>query len=351
MESEIIKNQLGNILINNYDSSYARQYKLNGLYMLTHVKYCAEKDLLSYTYMTPGSSETEYFRQTDASIPPIPIHQHDYYELLYVISGSVTHCIEQEQYSVHPGDACLLNHHVRHYEKLQEDADVFFLALSDELFRQIIRFDVRFDENGHISSNSNPIYDLMIQSYQKEKFQKSYWDFQSLLSADKVVTIFQDMFFQLITENDGRRPGFLLIIQGIIARILSSLQDPAYYSYTQYVLPSHIDEYLFYCIQDIMEETHGNISRGELSQRLSYSPDHLNKITQKYAGKSLLHFGRIFTLKEAARLLTQTDLSVIQILNQLGFSNSTYFYKIFQNQYGMSPKDYRAKQERSKNKM
>jgi len=39
--------------------------------------------------------------------------------------------------------------------------------------------------------------------------------------------------------------------------------------------------------------------------------------------------------------LRETDLSINAILQQIGFANRTFFYKIFEEQNGISPKEYR----------
>lgn len=48
-----------------------------------------------------------------------------------------------------------------------------------------------------------------------------------------------------------------------------------------------------------------------------------------------------FSLKKAAAMLADTTLSVSDICLQLGFSNRTYFYKLFYERYHMTPKEYR----------
>ena len=48
-----------------------------------------------------------------------------------------------------------------------------------------------------------------------------------------------------------------------------------------------------------------------------------------------------FYLEDARRLLLETDLSISEIINRLGFSNRSHFYRIFSKKYDITPKDYR----------
>lgn len=60
-------------------------------------------------------------------------------------------------------------------------------------------------------------------------------------------------------------------------------------------------------------------------------------------GKTPSKFIRTLRLEHAARLLRTTKLTVSEIMYQSGFSNKSYFYREFQKQYQVSPKDYRNK--------
>lgn len=43
-----------------------------------------------------------------------PEHRHNYVEIMYVIQGSITHCIEGKELVLHKGDVLMLNQQVVH---------------------------------------------------------------------------------------------------------------------------------------------------------------------------------------------------------------------------------------------
>ena len=45
--------------------------------------------------------------------------------------------------------------------------------------------------------------------------------------------------------------------------------------------------------------------------------------------------------EKAAELLAQTDMQITQICLACGFSHISYFGKVFRQQYGLSPKQFR----------
>ena len=46
-------------------------------------------------------------------------------------------------------------------------------------------------------------------------------------------------------------------------------------------------------------------------------------------------------LELAARLLRRSDMTIQQIIAQVGYENTSYFYRLFRAHYGQSPREYR----------
>ena len=43
----------------------------------------------------------------------------------------------------------------------------------------------------------------------------------------------------------------------------------------------------------------------------------------------------------AWKLLRRSDLNIQQIIAQVGYENTSYFYRLFHERYGLSPREYR----------
>ena len=54
--------------------------------------------------------------------------------------------------------------------------------------------------------------------------------------------------------------------------------------------------------------------------------------------KELLQKHRMET---AARLLRRSDMNIQQIISLVGYENTSYFYRLFHERYGVSPREYR----------
>ena len=46
-------------------------------------------------------------------------------------------------------------------------------------------------------------------------------------------------------------------------------------------------------------------------------------------------------METAARLLRRSDWNIQQIITYVGYENTSYFYLLFHERYGQSPREYR----------
>ena len=50
-------------------------------------------------------------------------------------------------------------------------------------------------------------------------------------------------------------------------------------------------------------------------------------------------------MEKAARLLLDEELSIQDVIMEVGLSSRSYFYKEFTRRFGMTPKDYREQRK------
>ncbi len=77
------------------------------------------------------------------------------------------------------------------------------------------------------------------------------------------------------------------------------------------------------------------------ASELCISPKHLTSICKKISGKTASTWIREQVLEDIRYLLKNTDLSIKQVCNQVGFSNTSFFGKYVKEHLGMTPMEYR----------
>lgn len=91
----------------------------------------------------------------------------------------------------------------------------------------------------------------------------------------------------------------------------------------------------------IHENISSDLNRDELANVVHLHPNYLSALFHQQTGMSLSEFITAERLKEARRLLLSTDLPVNEIAIRTGFSNISYFSKIFKEDTGTTPLKYR----------
>lgn len=72
------------------------------------------------------------------------------------------------------------------------------------------------------------------------------------------------------------------------------------------------------------------------------SPNYLGKLFKDEMNLSVSNYITAVRLNRSLVLLNDTDYSIKEIIEQIGFINESSFYKQFKKQFGITPKEYRV---------
>ena len=67
------------------------------------------------------------------------------------------------------------------------------------------------------------------------------------------------------------------------------------------------------------------------------SPRHLERLFCEYYGKSPVEYLTEARLRRSLAMLSRTDLDVAEVAERCGFSDPSYFSRVFKQNYGVSP--------------
>ncbi len=102
-------------------------------------------------------------------------------------------------------------------------------------------------------------------------------------------------------------------------------------------------EYIFRAHEFIAQNYAGAITVNDLATHLGLSKSHLHRIFLEGTGESPMQYLAIYRIEQSLQLLQSTDMSIAQISAAVGFSDQLYFSRVFSQQMGESPSQYRKK--------
>ena len=68
---------------------------------------------------------------------------------------------------------------------------------------------------------------------------------------------------------------------------------------------------------------------------------YVSECVRAETGKTYKELLQKHRLETAARMLRRSDMTIQQIIAQVGYENTSYFYRLFRAHYGQSPREYR----------
>lgn len=330
--------------LQNYGSQFLHLFELRQPFLM-HIATCDRKngECSFYQFSFDGQFRHILDEQELNSFFKRPPHQHSFIEIMYVLSGEVTNHIEDKTFTYHAGDCVIMNRNIHHKEEGDYQAVLF--GLQENFINDLIEEEVeqyqKVPDNYHHFLQSPIIKMLREAPSDHSQFQKIYLDCFSVVTPNIVLNQVQPIFNDMIAELSSQTPGSLYIVKGLMQKFLFILCDPVKYNVSSMCSTLSKKRFLIKKIEHLLESTHGKISCSELAEQLHYSEDYLNRIIKQSTGKTFSQYRRDIMLHEAKRLLLETDMSVSKIMEQLELSNKTFFYQIFQKEFGLTPSEYR----------
>ena len=90
-----------------------------------------------------------------------------------------------------------------------------------------------------------------------------------------------------------------------------------------------------------MEKNYLTCTLSQVAEQFGFHPVYLTTVLKEKTGKSFVEHIQNQRLSQAVNLLLRTDLTVAEIVDQVGYSNVDFFYRKFRQAYGCTPGEYR----------
>lgn len=148
----------------------------------------------------------------------------------------------------------------------------------------------------------------------------------------------QDLF-KNVAAPDCSRPG---LVRSNVVRLLQELQfdDPVVSFSPNFITPRQ--KKLANMAHDILvKDLSVHIPVRTISDRFGISETNLKNCFKEVYGLCISEYMTSCRMREAARLLTDTDISILEIAGRVGYTNQGRFARVFQDHYRMKPLKYR----------
>lgn len=280
-----------------------------------------------YATMYPAPEEFCYHYQF-ASEEKTQLHTHDYIELAYVAEGEFRQRIMGKDIVFHKGELCLIDKNCLHQDYLQnQSAIILFLGIANDMFAEIMKENI----------TAQKIVLFLKPALLKQKDLQQYLHFRPYGNFNLEM---ENCLLSLFTELHDRNTGSHYICKGLLMRIFHILGTQYEFSLSKEQKKT-MNWAVFEEISEYIKQHSASITIQELVDTFYFQEDYFNRLIKNKTGMTYSAYVQQFRLEKAEQLLTSSSRSVEEIADIVGYHNKGYFYKIFQEKYGVTPSRYR----------
>ena len=91
----------------------------------------------------------------------------------------------------------------------------------------------------------------------------------------------------------------------------------------------------------LMANYNQKLNLSSVAAQFYLSPYYLSRLFRRVTGQSIVDFINVRRIEAARRLLESTDLGINDVAEETGFSTTAHFRRVFHEQVGVSPMQYR----------
>ena len=258
-----------------------------------------------------------------------PKHRHNYVEVIYMCQGQTTHYIDGNKVVLERGDLLFLNQHA--WQEIlpaeEQDIAVNFIVLPEF-------FNMAFSMMG---AEDNLLKEFLVGTLcGKEGDERASYLYFHVADIPPIQNLVENMVWTVFYDMGNKR-SCNQITMGLLLLQLLNYMDKMETGGRRY------DNELTGNVLNYIEEHYKNGSLSELAEIMKYDVYWLSREIKKRTGKTYKELLQEKRMNQAVYLLSNSKLSVSDIIESVGYDNSSYFYRIFKEKYGMSPKEYRGR--------
>jgi AraC family cel operon transcriptional repressor len=244
-------------------------------------------------------------------------HTHDFYEFFIVKEGELIHSINENTFIMSEGTLFLIRpKDVHSFQKAggESIAIIRNVAFSSDLYDMavgILPGKTRDKICKQFNPTAVPYYILEGLLWKTSLLM----DITSEISFEKKMSVFHSLLFDVIMLS--------------MPEITEKKQD--------------IPEWLVDSYSQMREKANYMAGLARFIEISGKTQEHLTRCMKSFYGITPTVYINSLRLQEAARLLTVSEKTILEIIYETGFNNTSHFNKLFKEKYGVTPSVYRKR--------
>jgi AraC-like DNA-binding protein/quercetin dioxygenase-like cupin family protein len=274
----------------------------------------------------PGFAYNTYLCTIPQDFTRVDLHWHEQMEIIYVKKGSGSVTVGSHKYPVEAGTIMPILPGELHAidgdpgVRMEYENIIFSLSLMDNqvendwarrnILGPLRKGNLRFQRPIH---KGTPFHDEVSDALDAaDKACSERSDGYSLLVRSSLFRFFYAIYTNRSREETGRHSQYEDVIKQVLLFVQTHFSEP--------------------------------ITVRDAASLIDYSDAHFMRVFRKETGVTFGEYLADYRLRYASYLLREQPDSIGAIASMCGFDNFSYFIRRFRRKYGMSPREYRARE-------
>jgi AraC family cel operon transcriptional repressor len=250
-------------------------------------------------------------------------HYHDFFEIFLITKGKALHKINGRDEILEEGMLVFIRpNDIHYYERIEnESCELINVAFPAATIRQLFDYFGEGFKASRLLNLKNPPT-LKLSSIEKD--------------------IIISRFNKLNTLSRGKKIMIRTELRILLAEIFSK-----YFAEEKHEEKEDVPSWLSKARSEMKKKENFIAGINRMYELTARSPEHLSRSLKKYYGETPTDFINKLRLNYAANLLVNTDEDITAIVMESGFDNLSHFYHLFKKAFGIAPKEFRSKNQKS----
>jgi AraC-like DNA-binding protein len=255
----------------------------------------------------------------------VQVHWHDEIQFALVTKGSINFTIDQSACIVKENEGIFINSNSLHSAKPHEFSEgeyicidiapEFFLGPSDSIIRQ-----------------------KYLEPFLKSK-SVSYVELKLTVGWEKDVLNALSTLYELY---EGKDFGYELKMQSIILDVLHLMISNSPWLETDSNLSAFIeDQRIKKMLSFIQDNYKRKITLEDIARNVNLSRSECSRFFKRMTGQTPFEYLISYRINQSTLLLKNSDLSITEIADEVGFGSVSYFIEKFRKETNYTPKEFR----------
>ena len=273
----------------------------------------------------PEDMDVAVFRHLRYS--KVELHTHSFIEILYVHSGRCVNHFSRGSITLESGTFCILPPGVEHYpEVCTDDSVVFNILVRSSTFKSAF-FDLLTGDDILSRMFLNIVYGI----------RKSTVPLFKTGSDMRLRGFVEEMHKESVPGKQDNRRILVNYLRLLFAYLLRDYENGAVILDLSNI---HVQDNMVPILRYI-QENYATATLTGTAAKYNFSDAYFSRLLKKATGRTFTEIIQELRLQRATELLRNSAVTIEQIVEDVGYSEASHFYKLFKSAYGMTPAEYR----------